>query len=81
MESENADRTPCCGRILWAHNARHLSLIEAYVLAKFQDDTRIKTYDPVGGLAASLPTWNKTANNRKEVHRCVDKLREKSEAG
>jgi hypothetical protein len=63
-------QTPCCGHILWAYNAEHLSFLRRYVSAELRVSrtTRNKT------LANSLPTWMKTAKHRDEVLKGLDRL-------
>lgn len=65
-------QTPCCGETLWAYNEEHLSFLEEYVGAELRESgiTGNST------LVSRLPLWIKSAKNRDEVLRCVQKLRE-----
>ncbi|WP_433454275.1 hypothetical protein ACQPXS_39405 [Streptomyces sp. CA-142005] len=60
---------------LWAYDLRHLDLIRRYAAAGLRErapwyDTGQKTT-----LVARLPVWIKSAKNRDEVLRTVDRLR------
>jgi hypothetical protein len=65
-------RADCCGgRTLWAFNQPHLDILAGYVAA------HLRERGPVGGqtLVARLPTWLKSASNRAEILRTIDRLR------
>lgn len=70
---------PCAGHILWALNLEHLSYLEQYIQASIREgSTRIRideatTYDV--NMIARLPQWMKDAKHRKEIVRCIHKLR------
>lgn len=69
-------QAPCCGHTLWAYNARHLDLIDAYVRA----DLREQHKDPKWGwsnqsLANRLPEWMIVAKHREAVLKAVAKLK------
>ena len=71
-------RAPCCGETLWAYNRRHLELLRAFLGAKLREQER----DPEFGwsnrsLTNRLPGWMKSAQNRSEVVRVIEKLFEK----
>lgn len=64
-------RERCCGQTLWAFNEAHLDVLEGYVGA------RLRERGDVGGLTmlARLPGWLKSAKNRGEILRVIDRLR------
>jgi hypothetical protein len=67
---------PFDGKVLWAYNLRHLSLIEAYVAADLREHRR----DPVWknrSLINRLPRWISSAKNRERVLKALAKLRAK----
>jgi len=66
-------QTPCCGQTLWAYNQEHLDFLEAYVKA----DVRKRVPNINKSLASRLPGWMKAANNRAEVLRGIERLRQK----
>lgn len=72
-------QTPCCGKILWAFNEEHVSFLERYVSAK----QRIKFYTEGkvrnGTMASRLPIWIKSAKNRGEVVKGIERLKALSE--
>ncbi|MEU8660875.1 hypothetical protein [Actinoplanes philippinensis] len=60
------------GRILWAFNAAHLTLLEDFVGA------RLRERGPAAGhmtMIARLPAWMKAAKNRDEVSRALARMR------
>jgi hypothetical protein len=72
---------PCCGESLWAYNEVHLNFLENFVRAEIRE-TGLKTrqvenpYSYVNKtLASRLPQWIKSAKNRAEILRCIEKLR------
>jgi hypothetical protein len=60
---------------LWAYNLQHLDLIRRFVAADLRE--RAPWYDTGQKmtLVARLPAWIKSAKNRYEVLRAVDRLR------
>ncbi|WP_416961573.1 hypothetical protein [Streptomyces sp. Agncl-13] len=60
---------------LWAYNLQHLDLIRRFVAADLRE--RAPWYDTGQKmtLVARLPAWIKSAKNRDEVLRTVDRLR------
>jgi len=60
---------------LWAYNLQHLDLISRFVAADLRE--RAPWYDTGQKmtLVARLPAWMKSAKNRDEVLRAVDRLR------
>ena len=60
---------------LWAYNLQHLDLIRRFVAADLRE--RVPWYDHGRKmtLVARLPAWMKSAKNRAEVLRAVDRLR------
>jgi hypothetical protein len=71
--------TPVAGHILWALNAAHLDLVEAYVAAGLRE----RGLDhPGSSLLATLPAWLKSAKHRDEVLVGAARLRARlAEAG
>jgi hypothetical protein len=63
-------QTPCCGHVLWAYNAEHLSFLRRYVGAEVRERAVLRN----ASLASRLPKWIKSAKNRDEVLRGVDRL-------
>ena len=68
--------TPCCGRVLWAYNERHLAYLEDFIGARLRE----RLHDPVHGwsnrsLASRMPTWMKAGRNRDEVLKALERLR------
>lgn len=64
----------CCGHVLWAYNARHLDLLEAYVAARLRERGRTEPLAPMS-LVERLPAWLKAAKNRSEVLKTIRRLR------
>jgi hypothetical protein len=60
---------------LWAYNLPHLDLIRRFVAADLRE--RAPWYDTGQKmtLVARLPSWMKSAKNRDEVVRAVDRIR------
>ncbi|MDX3352031.1 hypothetical protein PV703_01565 [Streptomyces sp. ME01-24h] len=60
---------------LWAYNPEHLELIRKFVQAPLREraswDAQVKKMT----LVARLPTWIKSAKNREEVLRAIDRIR------
>jgi ribosomal protein S27AE len=63
-------QTPCCGHVLWAYNSRHLSFLRHYVSAELRERSVMRTTS----LASRLPKWIKSAKNRDEVLKGLDRL-------
>jgi len=68
-------QAPCCGHVLWAHNARHLRFLKAYVGAELRE----RRHDPEHGwlnksLASRLPKWMQLAKHRESILRAIGKL-------
>lgn len=73
-------QTPCCGKVLWAYNERHLDLIEKFIGADLRekgpaDPNRVSWHDQ--DLTSSLPAWMKSAKNRAGVVKAAAFLRSK----
>jgi hypothetical protein len=71
-------QAPCCGHVLWAHNARHLQFLKDYVGAELREHRR----DPEHGwlnksLASRLPKWMQLARHRNEILRVIEKLEQR----
>ncbi|GGK53723.1 hypothetical protein Ppa06_13990 [Planomonospora parontospora subsp. parontospora] len=62
----------CRGHVLWAYNVRHLDLLESYVAARLRERRAVP-----GSMSmlARLPKWLKSAKNRDEVLRAVNRMR------
>jgi hypothetical protein len=58
--------------VLWAYNAEHLNVLEAYVSAHLRDRGN-KMTDMT--MLESLPKWVKDAKHRDEVLRAISRLR------
>ena len=70
---------PCCGEVLWAYNARHLSFLAEYIGAGLRErwpDTN-EGWQPLGGLGRRLPKWMLLAKNREAVLAGIEALRER----
>ncbi|WP_158885738.1 hypothetical protein [Amycolatopsis anabasis] len=69
----------CRGEVLWAYNLRHLAYLRSYVEAglreKFVPDPANGSYRRMT-MTAKLPAWLKSAKNRSEVLRVIDRLGE-----
>jgi hypothetical protein len=65
------------GRVLWAYNAAHLRLIEAYVGASLREHRR---REGLGwhnrSLVNRLPKWLKSGKNRDGLLRVISRLKE-----
>jgi hypothetical protein len=61
----------CCGEVLWAYNAEHLDLLESYVGAKLRERGLDRRWS---SMLERLPTWIKSAKNRDEVLRGIERL-------
>jgi hypothetical protein len=69
-------QTPCCGHILWARNRAQLAFLEGYVAAKLREDVPNINQS----LVSRLPRWLKSAKNRADVLRGVERLKQKAAA-
>lgn len=66
-------QSPCCGgRVLWAYNERHLSVLRAHVAAKLRE----RPPSDLGptSMLERLPSWITSAQHREEVVRTIDRL-------
>lgn len=63
----------CCGKTLWAYNEKHLDFLANYVGAKLRE----RTPNTNKSLASRLPKWIKSAKNRDEILKAIEKLRTK----
>ncbi len=70
-------QTPCCGRLLWAHNAAHLDFLAAYVQAELREDAPAGTVNGLRNstLASKLPAWIKSAKHRAAILHSLAQLR------
>ena len=67
-------QTPCCGQILWARNRDQLAFLERYVGAQLREEMpQINK-----SLVSRLPRWLKSAKNRAEVLRGIERLKQKA---
>ncbi|MFD6678424.1 MULTISPECIES: hypothetical protein [Micromonospora] len=62
----------CRGRVLWAYNAEHLDLLEAYVSARLRERGQ---YMGSQTLVERLPAWIKDGKHRAEVLDAIGQLR------
>jgi len=62
-------QTPCCGQVLWAGNASHLTYLRGYVAASLWEG-----FIDQASTGSSLPDWMITAKHRDEVLRGLDRL-------
>ncbi len=62
----------CRGKLLWAYNAEHLDLLESYVAARLRERTAAPG---TMSMLARLPAWLKSAKNRDEILRAIQRLR------
>jgi hypothetical protein len=62
----------CRGRVLWAYNAEHLDLLEAYVSARLRERGQF-----LGSmsLVERLPAWIKDGKHRADVLHGIGRLR------
>ena len=60
---------------LWAYNLQHLDLIRRFVAADLRERAPWYDHGRKMTLVARLPVWIKSAKNRDEVLRAVDRLR------
>jgi hypothetical protein len=64
--------TDCRGHVLWAYNAEHLDLLEAYVSARLRERGSIPGSM---SLVERLPAWIKDGRHRSEVLSGLRRLR------
>jgi hypothetical protein len=63
----------CCGgKTLWAFNREHLDLIDDYVRARLRERGHDRAHM---SMLEKLPTWIKSAKNRDEIARTIQRLR------
>lgn len=72
-------QTRCCGHVLWALNAGHLAVIEAYITAGLREDFYVGRVRETRTTVARLPKWMVLARNREKVLRGLKRLRERLE--
>jgi len=73
-------QAPCCGRLLWAYNPRHLERLEEIVGARIRERSRDeKTGWRNQSLAGRLPAWLTSRKNRDEVLKALDRLKQRAE--
>jgi hypothetical protein len=65
-------QTPCCGEVLFAFNAEHLSYIEAFMLADLRDAVHRNW-----SLASRPPKWIQHRHNRDDVLAGIERLRQR----
>jgi Zn ribbon nucleic-acid-binding protein len=61
----------CCSNIFWAKNKEHLLFLESYIRATLRERSPYLNRS----LASRLPAWMTSAKNRKEVLKCIEKLK------
>ena len=65
----------CGGELLWAYNLEHLELLEKYVAAKLRERTKKGR----SSFFSKLPKWIKSAKNRDEILKAIQKLKSRME--
>lgn len=77
----------CRGHLLWAYNLRHLELLESYVAARLRERGAVSEATALGiadwanlgvtplSMVERLPAWLKSAKNRDQVLRIINRLR------
>jgi hypothetical protein len=68
----------CRGNVLWMLNREHLDFMEQFIGAELREERMPGLSSR--RLSSALPRWMLAAKNRKEILRCLKKLREKLEA-
>ncbi len=63
----------CGGELLWAYNLEHLEMLEKYVAAKLRERTKKGR----SSFLSKLPKWIKSAKNRDEILKAIQKLKGK----
>ena len=71
-------RMACHGNVLWVLNREHLEFLEQFIGAELREERMEEVSSR--RLSSALPRWMLAAKNRKDVMRCLGKLREKLEA-
>ncbi|HET9837246.1 MAG TPA: hypothetical protein VFR84_03360 [Candidatus Angelobacter sp.] len=71
-------RMSCHGNVLWILNREHLDFMEEFIGAELREERMEEVSSR--RLSSALPRWMLAAKNRKDVMRCLGKLREKLEA-
>jgi len=71
-------RTSCHGEVLWILNREHLEFMEQFIGAELREERMADLSSR--RLSSALPRWMLAAKNRKDVMRCLEKLRERLEA-
>lgn len=67
--------TPCRGQELWAYNAEHLAWLKGYLTSRLRERRQHPTYGwRNASLASRLPKWMKTAGNRAEIGKAIERL-------
>lgn len=61
----------CCGETLWAYNREHLEMLEQFVFAKLRE----RTNKGRNSFFSKLPQWIKSAKNRGEILRAINRMR------
>jgi hypothetical protein len=69
-------QAPCCGQILWAYNAEHLSKLREYVAANLRQKEKSE-YTRAWSMFARLPKWMSAAKNREAVLSAFNRLEQK----
>ena len=65
-------QAPCCGHVLWALNAAHLTFLANYVGATLREREPNRNRSAV----SRLPSWMKQARHRAAVLATIERLRE-----
>ena len=60
------------GHLVWAYNARHLTVLRAFIAADLRE--RTPTQGAPRSMVEELPSWLKDAKHRPEVLRALDRL-------
>ncbi len=68
-------QTEFSGETLWAYNTEHLDFLAEHVGAKLRERNTLKFN--VKSIGARLPRWMTSANNRDDVLKVIEKLKEK----
>jgi hypothetical protein len=66
-------QTPCCGHVLWAYNAEHLTFLETHIQAKLRERQSSPQTNHV--LASRLPLWMMRGRNRNDVLKAITRLK------
>ena len=62
----------CRGKLLWAYNGEHLDLLESYIGARLRER---RASPGRMSMLARLPAWLKSAKNRDEILRAIQRMR------